>query len=76
MSRIYNDSGAISTSSLMDRLFGRWSALLRFTIIDGINDHSGLEYCRLFRQAILNSRLSLVDKTKSVVVDAVHKVNK
>lgn len=67
-------SGTISTSSLYDRLLGRFSALLRFSFIDGINDHSSSEYLRLSRQALINSRVSLVAKTKSVMADAVQKV--
>ncbi|CAN0313119.1 unnamed protein product [Ectocarpus sp. 6 AP-2014] len=66
--------GAISTTNLVDRLLGRWSALLRFSFIDGVNDHSRSEYVRLFKQAVISSRLSLLDKTRSVVVDAVQKV--
>ncbi|CAM9893130.1 unnamed protein product [Ectocarpus fasciculatus] len=66
--------GAISTTSLVDRLLGRWSSLLRFSFIDGVNDHSHQEYARLFKQAVISSRLSLLEKTRSVVVDAVQKV--
>ncbi|CAM9839983.1 unnamed protein product [Ectocarpus sp. 4 AP-2014] len=66
--------GAVSTNNLIDRLLGRWSALLRFSFIDGVNDHSRSEYVRLFKQAVISSRLSLLDKTRSVVVDAVQKV--
>eukprot|EP00903_Cladosiphon_okamuranus_P009618 g9154.t1 len=72
---IYFDRfGTISTTNLMDRLLGRFSALLRFSFLDGINDHSGSEYLRLAKQALINSRVSLLEKTKSVVVDAVQKV--
>lgn len=48
--------------------------MLRFSFVDGINDHSCSEYVRLSRQALINSRVSLLAKTKSVVVDAVQKV--
>lgn len=58
----------------MDRFLGRLSALLRFSFIDGVNDHSSSEYLRLSRQAVINSRVSLIAKTRSVVVDAVQKV--
>ncbi|CAN0019804.1 unnamed protein product [Scytosiphon promiscuus] len=72
---IYLDRfGAISTSSLWDRILGRISALFRGNIIDGVNDHSSSEYVRLFKQAVIASRLSLFHKTKSVVKDAVQKV--
>ncbi|CBN74085.1 lipase [Ectocarpus siliculosus] len=66
--------GAISTSNVWDRLLGRMSALFRGELIDGINDHGTSEYARLFKQAVIASRLSLLDKTKSVVKDAVQKV--
>ena len=68
------NSGTISTSSFIDRLLGRLSALFHGELIDGINDHGTSEYCRLFKQAIIASRLSLLDKTKSVMITAVQKV--
>lgn len=71
----YFGSGTISTTNFVDRLLGRFSALLRFSFIDGINDHSSSEYLRLSRQALVNSRVSLLAKTRSVVVDAVKKVS-
>lgn len=71
----FGRSGTISTASFWDHLLGRLSALFRGNLIDGINDHSSSEYVRLFKQAVVNSRLSFVDKTKSVMMDAVHKVN-
>lgn len=68
------NSGTISTTSFIDRLLGRLSALFRGELIDGINDHGTSEYCRIFKQNIIASRLSLLDKTKSVMMDAVQKV--
>ncbi|CAM9543452.1 unnamed protein product [Ectocarpus fasciculatus] len=70
----FNRFGAISTSNIWDRLLGRMSALFRGELIDGVNDHGTSEYARLFKQAVIASRLSLLDKTKSVVKDAVQKV--
>lgn len=67
-------SGSISTTSFYDRVLGCLSAFFRGNLIDGINDHSCSEYVRLFKQAVISSRLSLVDKTKSVMMDAVQKV--
>lgn len=50
------------------------SAYLRLSFIDGVNDHSSSEYVRLFKQLVLHSKMSLLDKTKSVVLDAAQKV--
>lgn len=73
--RFWNEcSGTINTASFWDHALGRLSALLRGSLIDGINDHSCSEYIRLFKQALIHSRLSLLDKTKSVVMDAVQTV--
>ncbi|CAM9248116.1 unnamed protein product [Scytosiphon promiscuus] len=72
---IYFDRfGAISTTSFVDRILGRFSALLRFSVIDGINDHGRTEYVRLLEQAVISSRISLVAKATSVVVDVAQKV--
>lgn len=68
-------SGTISTANFLDHALGRLSALFRGSLIDGINDHSSSEYARLFKQAVIHSRLSLLDKTKSVMMDAVQKVS-
>ncbi|CAM9258411.1 unnamed protein product, partial [Hapterophycus canaliculatus] len=55
---IYLDRfGAISTSSFWDRILGRVSALFRGNIVDGVNDHSSSEYVRLFKQAVVASKL-------------------
>lgn len=54
----------------MDRLLGRLSAYLRGEFIDDINDHATSEYVRLFEQIVLNSRVPLLEKAASVVVDA------
>lgn len=68
------NSGTISTTNIVDRILGLLSAMLRFKPLDGINDHSKHEYKRLFAQAVINKRVSLIAKTKSVVVDAMQKV--
>ena len=52
------------------------SAYLRLSFIDGVNDHSGSEYVRLFKQLVVNSKISLFDKAKSVVKDAAQKVTR
>lgn len=67
-------SGAVATTSWTDRLLGRLSSYLRLSFIDGINDHSGSEYVRLFKQLVVNSKMSFLDKAKSVVKDAAQKV--
>ncbi|CAM9414270.1 unnamed protein product, partial [Laminaria digitata] len=72
---IYLDRfGAVATTSWTDRLLGRLSSTFRLSFIDGVNDHSGSEYIRLFKQLVINSKMSLFDKTKSVVLDAAQKV--
>ncbi len=68
------NSGTISTTNIVDRILGLFSAMLRFKPLDGINDHSKFEYKRLFAQAVLNKRVSMIAKTKSVVVDVMQKV--
>ena len=67
-------SGAVGTTSWMDRFLGRASAYLRLSFIDGVNDHSSSEYVRLFKQLVVNSKTSLFEKAKSVVKDAAQKV--
>lgn len=68
---IYLDRlGTISATGVMDRLLGRLSAYLRGEFIDDINDHATSEYVRLFEQIVLNSRVPLLEKAASVVVDA------
>ena len=42
--------------------------------MDGVNDHSASEYVRHFKQNVINSKMSLFDKTRSVVEDAAQKV--
>ncbi|CAN0251454.1 unnamed protein product, partial [Ectocarpus fasciculatus] len=72
---IYFDRfGGLSTCTLLDRLLGRFSALLRFSLIDGSNDHGAGEYIRLFKQAVIDGRVPLLEKVQSVAVDAVQKV--
>eukprot|EP00752_Nemacystus_decipiens_P010362 g9232.t1 len=72
---IYFDRfGTISTSSFTDRILGRLSAFVRLSIVDGISDHDAEAYITLFKNAIVSSRLSLLDKTKSVMKDAAQKV--
>ena len=44
------------------------------SFIDGINDHSASEYIRLFKQLVITSKVPLLDKAKSVVVDVAKKV--
>lgn len=65
-----NDRGTIDATSLADRLLGRMTAYLRGEFIEDINDHATSEYVRLFKQVVINSRVSLVNKAKSVVLDA------
>ena len=67
-------SGAIGITSIWDRMLGRLSGYLRMSFIDGINDHSSSEYIRHFKQLVINSKVSLVDKAKSVVKDVAKKV--
>lgn len=43
-------------------------------LFDGYNDHSSSEYCRLLEEAIINSKISLTEKAKSVAKDALQKV--
>lgn len=59
---------------MVDHILGRLSAYLRFSFIDGLNDHSSSEYLRLFKQLVVNSKISFFDKAKSVVKDAAKKV--
>ena len=47
---------------------------LRRRVLDGANDHSSSEYCRLLEEVIINSRVTLADKAKSVAMDAFNKV--
>eukprot|EP00904_Undaria_pinnatifida_P008926 jgi/Undpi1/5163/HiC_scaffold_19.g08514.m1 len=72
---IYLDRlGTISATGVVDRLLGRMSAYLRGEFIEDINDHATSEYVRLFEQLVINSRVPLLDKTLSVVVDALENV--
>lgn len=66
--------GTISATGVVDRLLGRMSAYLRGEFIEDINDHATSEYVRLFEQLVINSRVPLLDKTLSVVVDALENV--
>eukprot|EP00903_Cladosiphon_okamuranus_P009617 g9153.t1 len=60
---IYLDRfGTISTASLLDRILGRFSALNRGQLVDGIADHRTDEYVRHLRQEVINSRLPLLEK--------------
>ncbi|CAN0092157.1 unnamed protein product, partial [Ectocarpus fasciculatus] len=69
---IYLDRfGAISTSSLCDRILGRLSALFRGELIDGIDDHSTSEYVRHFKHDVINSRVPVLEKAKSTFFDAI-----
>lgn len=43
---------------------------LRLEFIKGIDDHATSEYIRLFKQCVLNSRIPLMDKASSVIMDA------
>lgn len=43
-------------------------------MVDGVNDHGAAEYIRLFKQAVIDERVPLLEKAKSVAVDAVQKV--
>lgn len=47
------------------------SALLRGEVMEDVNDHATSEYIRIFKQVVLNSKVSLLDKASSVVQDAV-----
>lgn len=66
--------GTISATGLVDRLLGRLSAYFRGEFIEDINDHATSEYVRLFEQIVMNSRVPLLEKAASVVVDALHGV--
>ena len=67
-------SGSLGITNWVDRIMGRLSALLRFSFIDGVNDHSSSEYIRHFKQLVVNSKVSFFDKAKSIVKDAAKKV--
>ena len=67
-------SGAIGTTSWVDRILGRLSAYLRLSFVDGVNDHSSSEYIRHFKQLVFNSKVSFRTKAKSIVKDAAKKV--
>eukprot|EP00752_Nemacystus_decipiens_P002420 g2281.t1 len=68
---IYVDRfGTISTSSPLDRLLGRLSAIFRGELIDGIDDHGSSEYIRHFQQVVVNSRVPLLEKAISTLNDA------
>ncbi|CAN0313678.1 unnamed protein product [Ectocarpus sp. 6 AP-2014] len=68
---IYIDKcGTISMASMADRILDQLLWWLRFEYIRGIDDHSTSEYIRLFKQIVLNSRVPLMDKAVSVVMDA------
>lgn len=69
-----NNSGTISTTSFTDRILGRLGSFVRLSIVDGISDHDAEAYITLFKNAVVASRLSLLDKTKSVMKDAAQKV--
>lgn len=70
-----NFSGTISTTSFTDRLVGRLSSLVSLKLIDGIDDHDRKAYIHLFKKTVIDSRKSLMDKTKSVMMDAAKKVS-
>eukprot|EP00752_Nemacystus_decipiens_P002419 g2280.t1 len=68
---IYIDKyGTISMASMANRLLDQLLWWLRFEYIRGIDDHSTSEYIRLFKQIVLNSRVPIVEKVASVVMDA------
>lgn len=60
-------SGTISTTSLLDRLFGRMISLARGELTDDIYDHQCSEYVRIFKQVIINARVPLGDKAVTAV---------
>lgn len=64
----------VSTDSFVDHLLGRLSSYLRLSFMEDINDHSTSEYVRIFKQCVINSRVSLLAKATSVVKDIAHKV--
>lgn len=53
---------------------GRLSSLVRLRVVDGYDDHDASAYIHNFKNAVVASRLSLLDKTKSVMKDAAQKV--
>lgn len=53
-----------------DRILDQLIWCLRGEFIKGIDDHSSSEYVRLFKQAALNSRVPMLEKAGSVVMDA------
>ncbi|CAN0366380.1 unnamed protein product [Pylaiella littoralis] len=68
---IYIDQcGTISMDSMAGRILDQLLWWLRFEYIRGIDDHSSSEYIRLFKQVVLNSRVPIVEKAASVVMDA------
>ncbi|CAM9248043.1 unnamed protein product [Scytosiphon promiscuus] len=69
---IYLDRfGTLNTAGIVDRLLGRISAIFRGEVIDGIHDHGTSEYVRLFKQVVINSRVSLLEKAGSTLNDVV-----
>ena len=47
---------------------------LRLEFIKGIDDHATSEYVRLFEQAIINSRVPLLEKAAGVMMDTMDRV--
>eukprot|EP00903_Cladosiphon_okamuranus_P008421 g8095.t1 len=70
----FDRSGTIDTASWRDRLLGLLSALLHGNPADGIADHKVDAYITLFEDTVVAKRLSLLDKAKSFMHDAVKKV--
>lgn len=48
--------------------------MLRGEFIDGISDHATSEYMRIFKQIVINSRVSTMEKAASVMADTVDSV--
>lgn len=64
-------SGIIAQCSFADLLLGRLTSYLRGDFIEDINDHALSEYVRLLKQIVINSKVSVLDKATSVVMDAI-----
>lgn len=67
-------SGSLGITNWVDRILGQLSACLRFSFIDGVNDHSASEYIRHFKMLVVNSKVSFFDKAKNIVKDTAKKM--
>lgn len=57
-------------SSMAERFLDGLFWWLRLEFIRGIDDHATSEYVRLLEQVVINSRVPLLDKAASVMMEA------